>query len=641
MKKGPRKGQRAAGISLRSNVGQHVAIHPVVATSDLERGCDFGIFSDVPLIRDNESKIRRNFFEERKSASEINKFLRFFAKFVRKYEAAFHTTVPTTAAEVDWSFGSYFVFECHTLASAASKVRLFLRLMTAIGVPSSILPPNPYRDPDPAERDVLDEKKCRSLMKLAKEEAQLVRNRHALACSLQTSGRDPRRSSGAPHGSWKSLENRLWFCREVLQLKPVTHATLIAQGNKSAIAAMEKPPGVSVISNERGAETVHGISAHFRYYHPGLGDLLPFVVMFLIRSMANFQSLADIQASSDWWKPYPFALDAATDDDRYVMIILSKSRGAQKGKVADAPAAVTFPSLKKPQSHPYQILKFVKELTAPLRREICRRIDELRKPELSADEVAELDRLLFIKDDLFIYKTELQITSLRWVAHKLNGPPAELHNGMCRYGITTVRELRDAGLHFSFRASSYNLVILHMLARHSNAATARDYARRRAFFQKSEDLFVAIFDRSVELVRKGKYSLEALKLALKTQGLEDWQIKNILDPETETRWGNRCADPTHPPEGLNTVSSPGTSCASQNCIDGCKWARFLPDSLTMLVQHDLDIAHQLDNIGAAKEIQNTLSQRQKNLRRILAAFPQRAVDRERHRLSVASVDQRT
>ncbi|MGP4749592.1 hypothetical protein [Agrobacterium pusense] len=48
------------------------------------------------------------------------------------------------------------------------------------------------------------------------------------------------------------------------------------------------------------------------------------------------------------------------------------------------------------------------------------------------------------------------------------------------YGITSVRELRDAGLHFSFRASSYNLVILHMLARHSNAATARDYARRRA-----------------------------------------------------------------------------------------------------------------------------------------------------------------
>ncbi|MNL51562.1 hypothetical protein D3C87_1746680 [compost metagenome] len=61
----------------------------------------------------------------------------------------------------------------------------------------------------------------------------------------------------------------------------------------------------------------------------------------------------------------------------------------------------------------------------------------------------------------------------------------------------------------------------------------------------------------------------------------------------------------------------------------------------MLVQHELDIAHQLDNIGAAKEIQNTLSQRQKNLQRILTAFPQRAVDRERRRLSVASVDQRT
>lgn len=618
------------------NLGSHVASHPIKTESDQKRDYDFKEFEDLPLITNNESTIRREFFKEHRSTKTAETFLRFVARYVRNFQRTFGRSV-SSAQAIDWTFCSYYVLECHTLASAASKVRLFFRLLTVIGVPSDIFPPNPYAEPGPAHRDVVDEKTCRAVMKLAKEEAQIIRKRFELATSLAGQGRDPRKKSGGQRGDWNLLENRLWFCREVLEVKAITHEQLVAEGHKQAIAAMAKAEGVQIISPTRGIELVKGVSAHLRFYHPSLGDLLPFIVMFLIRSMVNLQSVADIQASGCWSKPYPFALDASDDDDRYVMMILSKSRGAQAGEVADAPAAITFPSLKKPQSYPYQILEFVKELTEPLRREVARRIEELHKPDLSAQEWSELERLLFIKDDLFIYKTDWQITSLRWVSHRLNDTPRQLLMGLRRYGLKSVRELRDAGLHFSFKASSYNLVILHMLARHSSQTTARDYARRRPFFQKSEDLFVAIFDRSVELVRAGRYSLSALRKALKAGGLEDWHIANILNPQTETRWGNRCADPTNPPIGFNDGPA-GTLCRKQDCIDGCRWARFLPDSLPTLVAQEMSVTHQLNSIGAAKEIQNTLSQRQKNLERILGAFPKKSVALERRRQNTPQKD---
>ncbi|MDW9650147.1 hypothetical protein GOB33_18835 [Sinorhizobium meliloti] len=638
MKKGPRKGTWATRVSIPPELGRHVAPHPIKTANDQAKDFNFDDFAHVPLIWNNASSVRKEFYNERRSSKQARKFLKFLADFVNRYEITFATSV-STAKAVDPIFCAHFLFHCQSLKTAASKVRLFKRFLAAIEVPAEMIPPNPFSQPSSAIRGIIDERSARALMKVAKEEANIVRKRFELAAALAGSGCDPRRAHGGSHGAWKKLENRLWFCREILGLRALTHEQLIAEGHKSSVVSMQAYDGATVISTARGPEVVRGISAHLRFYHPSIGDLLPFISMLMIRSMVNFQSVADVQASSQWWKPYPFALDATPDEDRYVMITLPKARGAQESTVAQAPAAITFPSLKKPQSHPFQILQFVKHLTAPLRQEIERRINELRVKALSKVDAAELERLLFIRDDLFIYKTEWQITSLRWVSVTCNGPPSVLLEGLRRYGVNGgVRELRDAGLHFSFKASSHSLVILHMLARHGSKATARDYARRREFFRKSEDLFIAMSERSVELVRASRYSLDALRGALRAEGLEDWQITNVLDPDNKTRWGNGCLNPTHPPLGFNGGTPEGQACRRQDCIDGCPFARFLPDSLPNLLAEEQRVARQLGSIGIAKEFENSLSHRHRNLVRLIGTYPKRSVEQERLRLKATELE---
>jgi hypothetical protein len=123
-----------------------------------------------------------------------------------------------------------------------------------------------------------------------------------------------------------------------------------------------------------------------------------------------------------------------------------------------------------------------------------------------------------------------------------------------------------------------------------------------------------------------------LRKELKSSGLEDWQITNILDPNTRSRYGNRCGGPTSPPEPFNNGTPPGQLCRSQDCIDGCPLARFLPDALPFLVRQWISIKQQLGSVGVAAVFENSLQHRLNRLERILDKYPPSAVLAEREKL---------
>lgn len=234
---------------------------------------------------------------------------------------------------------------------------------------------------------------------------------------------------------------------------------------------------------------------------------------------------------------------------------------------------------------------------------------------------------------MFLYRNRSLITSLKLTTRESQLTPTALVEVFERYGLTAgVRQLRDAGLHFGFRTSGHSLLILHLLARHSSRGTAAAYARRQDFFRRSQELFVTIFDKSVALVRSSNYTIANLKQELRASGLEDWQIANVLDPNTRSRYGNRCGGPTSPPAPFDNGTSSGQLCRGQDCIDGCPLARFLPDALPFLVKQWKSIKQQLASVGIAAAFENSLQHRLSKLERILEKYPTPAVLAEKRKL---------
>lgn len=646
MARGPRIGSTVPQTLGRAFPGP-IAPHPYKTENAREREFDFEAFADCRLIYRNAHAIREEFLKEKKAIKKPLGSLRTIQNFITLHENK-HKTKINSASDVTVDFCVEFVVYClaRFASSAAQEIRFCWRLLKTVGVPTDVIPPNPVSDPLPKSREELDERSARYFLNSAKKEARVVIDRYHQVEEMASRGKDPRRVAGGRNGDWDQLENRLWVCREVLGLQTRTESDLVALGHRGIIRSMEERPGAIVIDPKLGPIQEDGLFAHLQFYHPSLADLAPFIGLLMIRSNVNLQCVADCQAaSSKWSEPYARAFSHGEEPDRWVSIILPKLRGAQghkrkrsdgmkSGKVAKAPARIVVPSLKRPWSHPFQVLSFVQKLTHPLRTEVKRRIKEIfSKTEISHEEVRELDRLQSIKDDMFLYRNRSLITSLKAITRESQMTPTALVEVFERYGLTAgVRQLRDAGLQFGFRTSGHSLLILHLLARHSSRGTAAAYARRQDFFRRSQELFVAIFDKSVALVRSSNYTIANLKQELRASGLEDWQIANVLDPNTRSRYGNRCGGPTSPPAPFDNGTPPGQLCRGQDCIDGCPLARFLPDALPFLVKQWNSIKQQLASVGIAAAFENSLQHRLSKLERILEKYPPPAVLAEKRKL---------
>lgn len=645
MPRGPRIGTSASRPVNRALIA--AAPHPYKSEKTLTRELDFEEFSECPLIYHNANLIREQFLTKNITKRTI-KSLRKIRDFIIFYQNKTSKTT-TTPKDVTLEFCVEFILYCidQGKSSGAQEIRFCWRFLRAVGVPTDLIPPNPVTEPPPKLREELNETSARNFLNAAKRDAKVVIDRYHQAESMELQGRDPRRTAGAKHGSWGQLENRLWICREVLGLRVRSESDLITLGHRGIIRSMEDRPGAVVIDPRLGPTQQTGLLAHLRFFHPNIADLAPFIGLLMIRSNVNLQCVADCPSSSSKWaEPYNSSFSPDGEKERWVTIILPKLRGAQgyigkrkrvdgmrMGRVAKSPTKISFPSLKQPWSHPFQVLTFVEKLTRPLRVEVRHRIEEIAdKSSITDAEKQELARLESIKDDMFLYRNRNLITSLKLATREFQLTPPALAEVFERYGLTDgVRQLRDAGLHFGFRTSGHSLLILHMLARHSSRGTAAAYARRQDFVRRSEELFVTIFDKSVALVRSSNYSLANLKEELRASGLEDWQITNVLDPGNRSRYGNRCGSPTSPPAPFDDGTPPGQLCRGQDCIDGCPLARFLPDALPYLVrQWNVTMQH-LASVGIAAAFENSVKDRLQKLDLILSKYPATSVLSEKRK----------
>ncbi len=641
MARGPRKGKRTSrSTKSAGDVDATIADipHQIEGPDHYAQTLrEFEKYADLPFLYGSRSAIYADMLQGKKEVSRKTNFgkIASFAKVLRAFQKKFKTTI-----ESPDTFDRRFPYYCLDLYANTGNPQKnyhdFERIAITAGAPRNLIPENPFAFKRGAVRTAPSDAEARRALNLAKHDAWEIVKRYDQSIALHGLGRHPSRDKGGKRGDADHLENRLFACRDMMAQGIFGETELYAKKLWGILGALRERPGAIVIDPARGPVRVNGAMAHVHFYHPSPHDLFPFVTILLLRGMLNLATVCETKVTDKWCTPYPYVLDPADSED-FVMIVLLKHRGSAQPetitKGADrklstgTPSEVKFPSSTRPWSHPYRILKFLVELTQPLRDDIERRISLLRsKKRRTPAEEEELIHLTTIKDDLLIYRTKLGVGSLREAA-KI-GATRSMVKMLQRYGLSgQTRELRDAGLTSSFRASGWNLMVLRMLASHKETGTSSLYARRRQTIDAARSAMKDVAAKALVLARSSRFSTEQLRKTLAAQGLNPSQIANVTNKKKRTRFESGCLDPHTPPPGFDRGTPPGEACRLQDCIDGCDNARFLPQSLPHLIRERRKCRAQLQFIGPLAASTSILSARIQNLDDLISEFPARAVQR--------------
>ena len=649
MPKGARKGIFADGKRPRESApvtSEIVSRDPTTITIVSGKGAGISEIGEVSLkqyvkcnlVYSNSEKIMLNYVGDVSYKSALSKIKQ----------------ISGVVTYIDWYRGKfempYIDFQCINLhfcysivnfleisglheATKARRLIVFRKLMKAIGVSESILPQNPYsvRAPIPTERNLLSRDQLKRVLKQAKFEAEIVRRRSHEALHLRNIGRDPRRAEGGKKGDWLRPECRYWIVENAIGLELCTFNDIrFTRGMHAELRGLEGKPGAEIVATEGDeARRAVGWKGHLRWFFPWCDDMMPFLTLFLLRTGANLSSAATLRVG-EWEGQSPFSIGEELQDTQ-AFIKLLKVRG--RPNTRNSGKAILIPSPKRPWSYPYRVLKFVEQLTAPLRREVKKRIRYLKTQKgLSNDERRELKRLNVIQNDLFLYKIEREVTSLAWATRGGNMPKyiGQFFN-RCGLKLTT-RHLRDAPIVFSFQASGHNIFVAQLLASHVKGDTTALYVRRDRILQVVEKQAESIFELSLDTIRLGdNISVKHLRKALREQGLSDIAISNLSDAHNVSRWGNRCLDPADPPREFGTPGPLGI-CTKQDCIDGCPNARWFRDSIHHVATELILAEQRRDSAGLETSLSSTIGSRISRCKSLLSRWPESEVQ---HALATA------
>ncbi|MGR9247052.1 hypothetical protein [Rhizobium leguminosarum] len=599
----------------------------------LERKLKFGEFSNVPLITNHIPEIRRAAARRKNpnSLKNLKSGMRDLASYTA-YHSGLYGTEVAKASEVDISFTYSAVDFFEGQKGRVARLRNFNLILERLGVDKRLIPPVPWDNDPTAPRDILSDEVVRKALQLAKKDVRVIIRRLKECETLDATGHDPRRASGGKKGDWAKLECRYWIMENVFRFEARLFDQLRFElGLNSELRGLERKPGAEFVDLDGTIKRQEGWLGHLRWKFPFAVDIIPFFIIILLRASVNAAALAIVNVREPWAVPCPVRLGANRSED-FVYILCQKVRG--RSKPTKRPKTIRFMSEATHWDHPYQLMKFFQNWTKPLRKEIYRQIAELTALDsITPAEEEELARLVEIKDDLFIYKTEQQISS---IAEDINkgtlgrAMPAILK----RYGLpSSVRFLRDVGLAHTQGTSGGNLLVLRIIANQSNISTAAAYARRKQLIAKSEEMSKASFDSSIKLIRTKNFSKDSLRRELTEQGFNDAQVDNLMNTANETRYGNRCANPTDPPKGFDYGTAPGEGCRHQDCIDGCPHARWFRQSLPTLIEQLWQMEQEHAQARLESRVLGTLETRIARVKSRISYWPQEDIDEATMRLN--------
>jgi hypothetical protein len=198
--------------------------------------------------------------------------------------------------------------------------------------------------------------------------------------------------SGREHGSLLTRENILHFVKtQLLSSLPDRMSFQNRYGFQPRLIGLA-PNAMSLKLREDLATCVQrrrgegmGLSALYRWFVPTLFDLIPFICELVHLTAGNLQTILDIDRN-DWYRGHP----------NTEAVIVASRKARARG------ALISWDSETDADDTIYSIVKSAIEATAPLHGIALARLNELRKAPRTPDRAAEIDRLLPLRNRVWI-----------------------------------------------------------------------------------------------------------------------------------------------------------------------------------------------------------------------------------------------
>lgn len=505
----------------------------------------------------------------------------------------------------------------------------------------STWPVSPFTDQQ-TESETLSPDTVRHILHCAKCDARHVKARFQEGRELVAKGHDPRRAFGGRPRDWKRPECRAYYVRKIIDLKHVALSELRNHGHSSFVHACQQPgnEGAKVfVMDHSKPERRRGIRAHMRWFMPHPDDLLPFLVIVAIRTGWNLTTILAMDRT-DWRSVYAARVD---DSGRptHAIVHSKKRRGSSLNTVTGASSPGKLQVLVTPMSpewHVYRVIHYVIRITLPIRREIDRRLDQLGRIDAhsthSSSATDEMRSLLAMRNKVWLYFNESE-RGIGCLSTEV-ALPRSWRQFAQRYDLAErdevplgrmFRQFRNATISFAYRSTGQNLFLAQLAANHSHLATTEAYLRKKDIQEGLQDQFQKALDIAFIDIGTGRFSARDIRRRLLLSGLTAEQSRNAMSPQFETIWGNRCADPTRPPQHIDPGHRPGDLCISQSCLDECPFARWFDDSLPTVARRVIETRKSLMSLGAEAVTSSSWLSRLARLESLLERWPAARVTR--------------
>ncbi|WP_156397548.1 hypothetical protein [Rhizobium sp. Root1204] len=567
----------------------------------------FEDYKEYPVIFNNADRIYDHILKGRSHSTLIvlRRGLNLIVEFLT-WLKNYHGIAVSNVDDIDLNTSSMiYIFLVERLGNY-KKISFFRRVLRTLGILEENIPLNTFLSTSTEVKDVVPIEVVVKMYIHFKREVEIIIDRSKEFDSLKLLGHDPRREHGGKSRDWQNLANRIYVILHVFgtEIQSV-RGRRVDDGLRTAIAGLENHPGAMVLRVDGNHKRLKGPTGYLAYLYPSERDLLPFVALLLIKTRFNLAVIMGLRIGVYAFKPVSLIFGQS---ERVIQFAAPKYRTVQNAD--DEPNFVHCLSLIRPYAHPYQLIKFLERLTTPLRKEVKRKIKELKlKKFLNTSEKSYLDKLETIKDDLFLYYASGEIGSLGTFA-KTGASPTVF--GMALKNLdfpTSLGALRSAALAYGANMSGATESITQLLGDHKNKRSAKNYWNRKQLHNRWSALFVEVFELSMALIEANTFSKENLRLLLQRQGLSQKEINNLIETGHLTRWGNRCSDPYDPPPGFNVGTVDGRRCVGQACIDGCRRARWFPDALDLIQTERNNMLERLCNVGIAATAHSVIHDR--------------------------------
>ncbi|WP_426532779.1 hypothetical protein [Bradyrhizobium sp. McL0615] len=545
------------------------------------------------------------------SAKSMRVALRQLFRYLDWRSRKYRDEVVESCAEVKDSHGPELLRWLSGRVTTFTTIRLVLNGVRELSGLRPLFWPSARR-PSGSYVTALDEEACKLLFRALRHEADAIKKMFAEGNRLASDGEDPR---GRRHG-WKDPQNRAWMVRHLVELGAFDQDGL----SENRATGLVTQPGPGYLAPGMRPRDVRGLVGNLRWFAPSRSDTGVFLWMFLLKTGWNLSTACgvDVRDPDGWCQPHP-------QDERFTVIHAFKRRSRRHQFAI---------SMTRPEWHPYQILEFMIQRTAPLRERVLRELAEVCERE-SADPTpqlaAEKKRLDRLSRTPWLFagwgsaKTVSGFTAngrnrgLLNVARAAAGG-AQLASDYSELSSIVTKDARHAWMGHAYVHSRYHLVITKIAGGHASLRSTRHYIRSHSYRAHSEGEIRKVQNALFSEIECGRVvDPTRLRLLVERGKITKEQGRRLRDYQQRTRLGMGCLDPRSPPKEIDPDHPEGAVCRVQRCT-GCRHGVVFPESMPALARRCAELLQLKRTIPLTSWVESSLSDEYESIEQTLAQF---------------------